>query len=168
MYSKEPVFNLKCIVFTILLAVGYWFLPRRNKWVLLMLALIPYFIISFYDKYYVCHEKRFFIAKIVAFTAFLMVGYWYLPHHNKWVLLALLYFPYLVLAWYDYYFVCERNMGPTYLSLFYWWAKPKESQQIKDYNNWDPVIKRKVLMVDMFILVVAVLCVPSFLKWKPT
>lgn len=114
-YTKEPVWNLKCIVFTILLSAGYWFLPRRNKW----------------------------------------------------ILLALLYFPYLVLAWYDYMYVCERNMGPTYLSLFYWWGKPSESKQISDYENWDPKIKNKVLKVDIVILLIGLFVFYYFLKWNP-
>ena len=84
MYNKEPVFNWKCIVFTLVLSIGYWVLPKKNKW----------------------------------------------------ILLVLLYVPYIVLAYYDHYYKCERNMGPTYLSLFYWWAKPQDSQQVKDYNNW--------------------------------
>ena len=105
--------------------------------------------------------------KCIFFTVFLSVGYWFLPYRNKWVLLALLYFPYLILAWYDYYYSCERNMGPTYLSLFYWWGKPKESQQIKDYNDWDPQIKRRVFIVDMLILAIMILIIPTFLMWVP-
>ena len=65
-YNIEPVVNWKCIIFTMILAIGYWFLPKKNKW----------------------------------------------------ILLGLLYFPYLVLAWYDHYYKCERNMGPTYLAFF--------------------------------------------------
>jgi len=114
-YNKEPVVNWKCIVFTFILAIGYWFLPKRNKW----------------------------------------------------VLLALLYFPYLALAWYDHWYVCKRNMGPTYLSLFYWWGKPQNSTQIKQYKNWNPTIKNKVFMVDMILLVVGVVLFPIFLRWKP-
>ena len=113
MYNKEPVVNWKCIIFTVILALGYWFLPKKNKWILLIL----------------------------------------------------LYFPYIILAWYDYYYKCERNMGPTYLSLFYWWAKPQDSKQIKDYNNWNPKIKRKVLIVDLVILTIMLLLIPIFLRW---
>ena len=114
-FNEEPVLNLKCIVFTIVLASGYWFVPKRNKWVLLFL----------------------------------------------------LYFPYLILAWYDHVYICERNMGPTYLSLFYAWAKPKNSAQIKEYKDWNPVIKKRVLKVDLAIFVIGLACVPAFLKWSP-
>ena len=114
-YNKEPVVNWKCVVFTLILAIGYWFLPKRNKW----------------------------------------------------ILLALLYFPYLILAWYDYWYICKRNMGPTYLSLFYWWGKPHDSKQIKQYKNWNPTIKKKVLRVDMILLIIGVVLSPFFLRWRP-
>ena len=115
MYNKEPVVNWKCIVFTCVLAGGYWFLPPKNKW----------------------------------------------------ILLALLYVPYLALAWYDYWYGCTRNMGPTYLSLFYWWAKPYDSTQIQQYTHWNPVIKRKVFIVDMVLLGLGVALVPAFWNWTP-
>ena len=98
------------------------------------------------------NEEPVWNWKCIVFTLTLVFGYWFLPPKNKWILLVLLYFPYIVLAWYDYYYICERNMGPTYLSLFYWWAKPPQSKQIKDYHNWNPKIKRKVLIVDAVIL----------------
>ncbi len=113
-YNADPTWNLKCIVFTLVLAGGYWFLPKRNKW----------------------------------------------------ILLGLLYFPYIVLAWYDYYYICERNMGPTYLSLFYWWAKPPESKQIIDYKNWCPDKKNWVFFVDIIILMIAIAISPFFINWK--
>ncbi len=103
-------------------------------------------------------------VKCIVFTLVLALGYWFLPPKNKWVLICLLYFPYLVLAWYDYIYQCKRNMGPTYLSLFYKWAKPKDSQQIKDYDNWDPKIKNKVLLVDIIILGIILLSILYFIK----
>lgn len=114
-YNKEPVVNWKCILLTGVLASGYWFLPKRNKW----------------------------------------------------ILAALLYFPYLALAWYDHIYACARNMGPTYLSLFYWWAKPRDSVQIQQYVQWNPAIKRKVWIVDLILLGIGALFVPYFLKWNP-
>ena len=79
--------------------------------------------------------------KCIWFTLALAGGYWFLPKKNKWILLALLYFPYIVLAFYDHHYDCKRNMGPTYLAMFYHWAKPQDSKQIKDYKNWCPDIK---------------------------
>lgn len=116
MYMGEPTWNVKCIIFTLLLAVGYWYLPRRNKW----------------------------------------------------ILLALLFFPYLALAWYDYLYACEEDLGPTYLSLFYAWLKPRGSQQIQDFRRWDPEIRRRVLIVDGILLVLVLSLVPWFIRWKPS
>jgi len=92
--------------------------------------------------------------KCVALSLATAAFYWYTPPKNKWVLLSTLYFPYLGLAWYDYYYDCKRHpLRPTYLSLFYHMFKPKDSQQIKDFNNWCPEIKRKILMVDLLVLI---------------
>jgi len=105
--------------------------------------------------------------KCIIFTLILALGYWFLPSKNKWVLLLLLYIPYLALAWYDFIYNCEHNMGPTYLALYYAWAKPKDSKQIQTYNNWHPKYKKQILIVDIVILVALLAIAPSFLRWKP-
>ena len=33
----EPSINWKCLVFTVVIAGGYWFLPQKNKWILAIL-----------------------------------------------------------------------------------------------------------------------------------
>lgn len=52
-----PAVNLKCIVFTILLASGYWFLPNRNKYVLAALSYFPYLALAWYDYIYECKHN---------------------------------------------------------------------------------------------------------------
>lgn len=106
--------------------------------------------------------------KCIVLTVALAAGYWWLPKRNKWILLALLYFPYLALAWYDHWYACRRNMGPTYLSLFYAWGKPRDSTQIKQYKAWDPAIRRRVWAVDLCLLALALSLVPWFLRWRPS
>jgi hypothetical protein len=105
--------------------------------------------------------------KCIYFTLFLSAGYWYLPPRNKWILLALLYFPYILLAYYDHWYQCNRNMGPTYLALFYHWAKPQESDQIQRYKHWCPQIKNKVLVIDLILLLGMLFMFPYFLRWNP-
>lgn len=101
-FCEEPSLNLKCIVFSVILALFYWFAPKKNKW----------------------------------------------------ILLATLYFPYLIMAYYDHYYDCRRfPLRPTYLSLFYAPFKPKDSQQIKEFNNWCSKIKIRVLIVDIIVLI---------------
>lgn len=105
--------------------------------------------------------------KCIVLTALLAGGYWFLPRHNKWVLLALLTLPYVALAWYDHWYACKRNMGPTYLALFYGWLKPRDSKQIQAYRKWHPDIKRRVLIVDLFLLAALLATAPAFLRWNP-
>jgi hypothetical protein len=113
------------------------------------------------DKYY-C-GKPVFNWKCIILTLVLSFGYWYLPYKNPYVLISILYFTYIALAWYDYIYICERNLGPTYLSLFYWWIKPPQSQQILEYKNWHPEIKNQVMYVDLIIAIGIIYCV---LIWK--
>ena len=114
------------------------------------------------------NEQPVFNWKCIIFTLALASGYWFLPSKNKWILLGLLYFPYIILAWYDYIYMCQRNLGPTYLANYYWWAKPPHSVQIQQYNAWNPKIKRKVLIIDFIILVGITIIVPFFILWDPS
>jgi hypothetical protein len=105
--------------------------------------------------------------KCIVGTALLASGYWFLPSKNKFVLLSLCYFPYLAIAWYDYLYGCKHNFGPTYLAHFYSWAKPQSSSQIQIYKNWDPKIKRKVIFVDILVLIGILLLLPKLISWNP-
>jgi hypothetical protein len=107
-------------------------------------------------------------VKCIIFTLAIAAGYWFLPPRNKWILLFLLYACYIVLAWYDHWYDCQRNLGPTYLALFYGWAKPAESKQMKTYRNWCPENKKKVLIADLIVLIIFVMLFPFFLQWKQT
>jgi hypothetical protein len=51
--------------------------------------------------------------KCIIFTIIVAAGYWYLPYRNIYVLLFLLWSPYVALAWYDYSYNCEDKMMPT-------------------------------------------------------
>ena len=105
-------------------------------------------------------------TKCIVFTLFVVTIYWFVPK-NKWILLFLIFVCYIILAWYDYIYNCERNMGPTYLSLFYKHFKPQSSEQIKEYENWHPTLKKKVMYVDLFILLVLVMLFPIYYDWEP-
>ncbi len=105
--------------------------------------------------------------KCIVFTLLLSLGYWFLPKRNKWVLICMLYFPYLALAWYDYLYVCERNMGPTYLAHFYSFFKPQSSDQIKKYHNLCPDIAYKLIIIDSIVFISILLLIPMFIRWKP-
>jgi hypothetical protein len=58
LYPGRPfAFNVKCIVFTALVAGGYWWLPPRNVWVLAVLLWLPYIAMAWYDHFYDCSDK---------------------------------------------------------------------------------------------------------------
>lgn len=54
-----------------------------------------------------------FNLKCIVFTAAVAGGYWWLPRRSWWVLLTLLWLPYVAMAWYDYAYDCRDKMGPT-------------------------------------------------------
>jgi hypothetical protein len=49
--------NIKCIIFTAVLAAGYWFVPHKNLWVLAFLIWFPYIALAWYDYTYDCRDK---------------------------------------------------------------------------------------------------------------
>lgn len=51
--------------------------------------------------------------KCIIFTMFIAGGYWYLPPKNIFVLIFLLWLPYVALAWYDYSYNCQDKIMPT-------------------------------------------------------
>jgi hypothetical protein len=55
--SKPFAWNVKCIIFTAIIAGGYWYLPSRNIFVLLFLLWLPYVAMAWYDYSYDCKDK---------------------------------------------------------------------------------------------------------------
>jgi hypothetical protein len=55
--GKPFEFNVKCIIFSLILSLGYWFSPRRNLWVLAFLLWFPYLAMAWYDWSYKCESK---------------------------------------------------------------------------------------------------------------
>ena len=107
-------------------------------------------------------------AKCIVISFALAAGYWFAPHRNKWVLVGILYFTYLCIAWYDYWYDCRANQfGPTYLQHFYDFAKPQDSDQNKKYRNLCPDLARKILYVDIVVAVILLMLLPRFLAWTP-
>jgi hypothetical protein len=50
--------NVKCIVFTAILAGGYWYLPPKNLWILAFLIWFPYIALAWYDYSYKCQQDK--------------------------------------------------------------------------------------------------------------
>jgi hypothetical protein len=55
--GKPFEFNVKCIVFTALVAGGYWVAPPKNKAVLGFLLWAPYIAMAYYDYLYDCRNR---------------------------------------------------------------------------------------------------------------
>lgn len=55
--SRKFNWNIKCIIFTLLIAGGYWFLPHRNIYILFFLLWLPYVSMTWYDYSYDCQDK---------------------------------------------------------------------------------------------------------------
>lgn len=98
-----------------------------------------------------CQDELTANVKCIIFTMFI-VGVYFLPY-NKWILLFLLWFPYLLMAWYDEVYNCQREFGPTYLKTFYSWAKPYYSKQNIAYRNLCPKQERQIFIVDAIVLI---------------
>ena len=65
-------FNIKCIIFTAMLAGGYWFLPHKNLWVLFFLLWFPYIAMAWYDYAYECRSLK---PTIVPFGRYLWLPF---------------------------------------------------------------------------------------------
>jgi hypothetical protein len=76
-----------------------------------------------------------FNLKCIIFTALIAGGYWYLPQKNLWVLLFLLWFPYIALAWYDYSYNCRNKLAPTVVPFGRYIWLPFKPQAYKDEFN---------------------------------
>jgi hypothetical protein len=57
LFGRPFEFNLKCIIFTALLAGGYWYLPHKNIYILFFLLWFPYIAMAWYDYAYNCQFK---------------------------------------------------------------------------------------------------------------
>lgn len=68
--------NIKCIIFTIIIAGGYWQLPAKNIYVLLFLLWLPYVAVAWYDYSYNCENK-------MKYTLFPFGRYVFLPFKPK-------------------------------------------------------------------------------------
>lgn len=55
--GRPFAWNIKCVIFTLVLAGGYWFAPPRNVWILFFLLWIPYIAMTWYDYAYDCKNK---------------------------------------------------------------------------------------------------------------
>lgn len=101
-------------------------------------------------------------TKWIFLSTFFTLSYWFLPSHNKYVALTILYFSYLGLSWYDYLFAKSFEI-PTYLSkLFSWGYPPHSVQKIADMK-----IQKNIVSADVFLYLLLLILAPLFVRWDP-
>ena len=76
-----------------------------------------------------------FNIKCIIFTLLIALGYWYLPQKNPFILIFLLWFPYIALAWYDYSYKCQNKIVPTLIPFGRYIWLPFKPQGYKDKFN---------------------------------
>jgi len=162
--ATPPSINLKCIVFSLIMVALYLFFPRNSNKALVVLLVASILSMVLYDVHYSCDSELFGRITRPLIAGILMVLFLkFAPSGNKLILLACLYFPYLIMAIYDYHFDCKRNkLGPTFLALFYSWAKPLHSDQIEIYKNWHPHWKDMISKFDTVVLVIIIVLLPFY------
>lgn len=95
--------------------------------------------------------------KCIVFSLLLAGGYWYLPQKSIPVLIAILYFPYLALAWYDYFYQCKYKLQPTIFPFGRWLYlpfKPKDYKQA--YEDLSPEAKEAIVKWDRFFILIVI------------
>lgn len=107
--------------------------------------------------------------KCVVLTAVIAGGYWWLPPRRLWVLLFLLWLPYVALAWYDYAYQCQFQMQPTILPFGRYFFLPFKPPSYKAaYEALPPEAKREMDQVDHvagWTLLIILLAVVVRWKW---
>ena len=76
-----------------------------------------------------------FNIKCIIFTLIIALGYWYLPQKNTLILIFLLWFPYIALAWYDYSYKCQYKIEPTIIPFGRYFWLPFKPRGYKDKFN---------------------------------
>ena len=147
----QDFFNLKCIVFSFYIAASYWFLPR-NKLSLITITIFNFILLNWYNNVYEClHHHQIINMLICILVVGLLI---YLPVKDKVVLGFSMYFPYFILAWYDYFANCRFRMNPTIFPFgrfIYLPVKPDPYQ--RRYRELDPIVKQNIANFDKYIVV---------------
>ena len=147
----QDFFNLKCIIFSFYVAGCYWFLPR-SKFYLVSISIINFILLNWYNNVYQCLHHHQLINIMLSLVSVLLLIY--LPVKNKVVLGFSLYFPYFILAWYDYFANCLFRMNPTIFPFGRFVYLPiKPSPYQRRYRELDPIVKQNIANFDKYIVV---------------
>ena len=151
----QDFLNIKCVIFTLYIVLIYWFifgcrLASKNVFYYVCFALTNYFLINWYNYSYECFHNNLFING--GLGSLISLIFYFLPKRN-WVVLAfLLYVPYFLLAWYDYFANCKFRMNPTLFPFGRFIFLPMKPDPYKRrFNELDPIVVQNIANVDKYV-----------------
>lgn len=156
--------NLKCVLYTIIIAVLYWFIPR-TKLAIAMVFIASFFSINWYNHIYVCQVNN--IGFNLGYATILSTLIWILPKKRKTILVLALYLPYFILAWYDYFANCSFRMNPTIFPFGRFIYLPVKPDPYKRrFDELDPVVKANIANFDKYVGVSLIVGMIGYGLWK--
>ena len=150
----QDFLNIKCVIFTFYIAISYWFFFKKNTTLkgYLIFGIMNFLLINWYNYNYQCYYNSFWLNSALGIG--ISSNFYYLPKKDKVVLAFLLYIPYFLLAWYDYFANCKFRMNPTIFPFgrfIFLPMKPPGYQ--RTYDELDPVVKENIANFDKYIAV---------------
>ena len=151
----QDFLNIKCVIFTLYIALIYWFifgckLASKNTLYYIGFALANYLLINWYNYSYECFHNN--MAMNGGLASLISLVFYFLPKNN-WVVLAfLLYIPYFLLAWYDYFANCKFRMNPTLFPFGRFIFLPMKPDPYKRrFDELDPYVVQNIANFDKYV-----------------
>lgn len=145
----EDFLNIKCVIYTLIIAILYWFLPR-TRLSIVSASILSFFSINWYNYVYICEYNNLIFNIIYAITIGLLLTY--LPVKKKSILMLSLYFPYFIIAWYDYLANCSFRMNPTIFPFGRFIYLPVKPDPYKRrFDELDPIVKANIMNFDKYV-----------------
>ena len=163
----QDYINIKCIIFTFYIALTYWLLFKKKTkiWLYALFTLLNYLGVNWYNYQYQCSYNNFGVTG--ALCLIVSLTFYYLPKKNKVAMAFLLYMPYFILAWYDFFMNCKFRMQPTPFPFGRFIYLPlKPSPYKKRYDELDPIIKKNIINFDKYVAVSLVLGSIIFMMFR--
>lgn len=153
--------NIKCVVVTLLIAFSYWFLLGKSRSWKKSLIIFSIFTLAFllYDYMYSCSPMLIYanIAKAMIFSLVITSIAYIVPYRSIFVLLLLLYLPYLLNTWYDWFFDCTDRLQPTIFPFGRYVYLPFKPEDYKERWNLLPESRKlDIARYDKFFLLILV------------
>ena len=108
------------------------------------------FAFNWYNYNYQCYYNSFWLNSALAIE--ISSNFYYLPKKDKVVLAFLLYIPYFLLAWYDYFANCKFRMNPTLFPFGRFIFLPMKPDPYKRrFDDLDPIVVQNIANVDKYV-----------------